>query len=105
MEAFTLRVIEIIKNIPNGMVMTYGQIAAEAGSPRAARQVAYVLHSSSDRYKLPWHRVVNAKGRIAIRDYEGHTLQKMMLISEGVNFIDDEYIDLIKYQFIIMNCK
>lgn len=105
MEAFTIDVIDIIKNIPQGMVMTYGQIAAAAGSPRAARQVAYVLHSLSDKYKLPWHRVVNAKGRISIRDYEGHTLQRMMLTSEGVNFIDDEYIDLNKYQFIIMNCK
>lgn len=99
MEAFTMRVIDIIKNIPKGKVMTYGQIAATAGSPRAARQVVRVLHSLSDKYRLPWHRVVNSKGYIAITDYEGHDLQKMMLTSEGVNFTEDEYINLKKYQF------
>jgi methylated-DNA-protein-cysteine methyltransferase-like protein len=99
MEAFTLRVIEIIKNIPAGRVMTYGQIAALAGSPRAARQVVRVLHSLSDKYKLPWHRVINSKGHIAIKDYEGHALQKMFLASEGVCIIENEFIDLKKYQF------
>lgn len=99
MEIFTLRVIDIIKNIPKGMIMTYGQIAKEAGSPRAARQVVRVLHSLSDKYKLPWHRVVNSKGQIGIRDYEGHVLQKMMLINEGVNVTEDGNIDLNKYQF------
>lgn len=99
MEAFTQGVIDVIKNIPKGKVMTYGQIAAVAGSPRAARQVVRVLHSMSDKYSLPWHRVVNSKGLIAIVDYEGHALQRMMLASEGVSFTDDEYIDLKKYQF------
>lgn len=104
MEAFTLQVIDIIKNIPKGRVMTYGQIAAAAGNPRAARQVARVLHSLSDKYKLPWHRVVNSKGYIAIKDYEGHFLQKMMLVNEGVEFSEDQYIDLKKYQYYPINC-
>lgn len=99
MEAFTIRVIDIIKNIPRGRVMTYGQIAAMAGNPRAARQVARVLHSMSQKYRLPWHRVVNSKGQIAIRDYEGQNLQKMLLTGEGVGLSEDESIDLKKYQF------
>ncbi|MDF2672953.1 MAG: methyltransferase [Clostridiales bacterium] len=99
MEAFTLKVIQIIKNIPSGKVMTYGQIAAYAGSAKAARQVVRVLHSMSEKYKLPWHRVVNSKGHIAIKDYEGHAFQRMLLASEGVNFIEDDYIDLKKYLF------
>ena len=99
MEAFTLRVMEIIKNIPAGRVMTYGQIAALAGSPRAARQVVRVLHSLSDKYKLPWHRVINSKGNIVIKDYEGHALQEMLLASEEVNITDNEFIDLKKYQY------
>lgn len=99
MEAFTLQVIEIIKSIPKGRVMTYGQIAAAAGSPRAARQVVRVLHSLSDKYKLPWHRVVNSKGQIAIKDYEGHELQRMILLSEGVNVSEEGNIDLNNYRF------
>ncbi len=79
--------------------MTYGQIAALAGSPRAARQVVRVLHSLSDKYKLPWHRVINSKGNIAIKDYEGHAIQKMLLVSEGINVTDNEFIDLKRYQF------
>ena len=46
--------------------MTYGQIATLAGSPRGARQVVRVLHTLSEKYKLPWHRVINSKGEISI---------------------------------------
>lgn len=101
MEDFTLKVIEIIKSIPKGFVMTYGQIAAAAGSPIAARQVVRVLHSLSEKHSLPWHRVINSKGEIGIRDYEGHELQRMILISEGVNIAEDGTIDLRKYRFHI----
>ena len=86
MEPFTERVVEIIKGIPEGKVMTYGQIAALAGNRRGARQVARVLHTLSKKYKLPWHRVINIKGEISIKDYESFNLQKMFLESEGVKF-------------------
>ncbi|MDP4172315.1 MAG: MGMT family protein, partial [Bacillota bacterium] len=59
MERFTERAMEIIKQIPAGKVMTYGQVARVAGSPRAARQVVRILHSMSEKYSLPWHRVLN----------------------------------------------
>ncbi|MHA1457965.1 MAG: MGMT family protein [Promethearchaeota archaeon] len=58
---FTQEVIKIIKNIPKGKVLTYGMIAKLAGNPRAARQVSWILHSSSKKYDLPWHRVINSK--------------------------------------------
>ena len=61
MNPFTERVINIIKSIPIGKVMSYGQIAKVAGSPRGARQVVRILHSMSEKHKLPWHRVINAK--------------------------------------------
>jgi methylated-DNA-protein-cysteine methyltransferase-like protein len=99
MEPFTERVVEIIKGIPEGKVMTYGQIAALAGSPRGARQVVRVLHSLSDKYKLPWHRVVNVKGEIVIKDYESHNLQKMFLESEGVIFTRHNTINLNEFQY------
>ena len=63
---FTRRVITIISHIPSGKVLTYGLIAKIAGSPRGARQVSWILHSSSEKYELPWHRVVNAQGKIVL---------------------------------------
>lgn len=99
MKAFTERAIEIIKNIPTGKVMTYGQIAALAGSPRGARQVVRILHSMSSKYKLPWYRVINSKGEISIKDDELSTLQMLFLQGEGVEFIDESCINLERYQF------
>ena len=86
MEKFTDIVIYLIQQIPAGKVMTYGQIAKLAGSPRGARQVVRILHSSSEKYQLPWHRVVNAKGEIGMKDEELHNVQKMSLESEGIKF-------------------
>jgi len=74
--------------------MTYGQIAELAGSRRAARQVVRILHSSSKKYKLPWHRVVNAKGEIAIQEEESRFLQMMYLQGEGVEVDGQGRIDL-----------
>ena len=100
MEPFTLRVIEIIKGIPEGSVMTYGQIAKEAGSPRGARQVVRILHSSSGAHKLPWHRVVNAKGEIAIQNEESRFLQVMYLEQEGVSVDENGRIELERFRFV-----
>jgi methylated-DNA-protein-cysteine methyltransferase-like protein len=99
MEPFTERVVEIIKGIPEGKVMTYGQIAALAGSPRGARQVVRILHSLSGKYKLPWYRIVNVKGEIVIKDYESHNLQKVFLESEGVIFTKHNTINLNEFQY------
>lgn len=87
MSPFTERVIDIIAIIPPGKVMTYGQIAKFAGSPRAARQVVRILHSMSGKYNLPWHRVINAQGEIPIKDKEANSYQRDMLLEEGVPFI------------------
>ncbi|WP_028784445.1 MGMT family protein [Thalassobacillus devorans] len=99
MEKFTKKVIHLISSIPEGKVMTYGQIAKLAGSPRGARQVARVLHSLSRKYKLPWHRVVNSKGQIAIRDEEAAEEQRIRLESEEVRVEKERYVDLKVYQY------
>ena len=99
MTPFTERVIEIIRSIPAGRVMTYGQIAGLAGGPRAARQVVRILHSMSRTHRLPWHRVVNAKGVIAIQDDESYNEQWMSLEAEGVKVGLHGVIDLGKYQW------
>lgn len=84
MTLFTERIIQIIQSIPAGKVMTYGQIATLAGNRRGARQVARALHSMSKKHHLPWHRVINAKGEIAIHDAEGAFAQRELLLHEGV---------------------
>ena len=99
MNPFTERVIQIIKSIPSGKVMTYGQIAKIAGSPRGARQVVRVLHSMSAKYNLPWHRVINAKGEIVIADEEAAYSQKAMLEAEGVYFSANGRVDLKKSRY------
>lgn len=98
MQPFTAQVIEIISAIPAGKVMTYGQVAGAAGSPRAARQVVRILHSMSGKHGLPWHRVVNARGEIAIREEEGFFLQKMFLEGEGVEVTEEGLVNLARYQ-------
>ncbi|MEK3733696.1 MULTISPECIES: MGMT family protein [Paenibacillus] len=98
MQPFTRRVIEIIKAIPEGSVMTYGQIARQAGSPRAARQVVRILHSMSRAHQLPWHRVVNAKGEIALQEPESKLMQELFLREEGIELTADGRIDLGKYR-------
>ena len=96
MTKFTEEVLEIIKNIPSGSVMTYGQIAAYAGNPRGARQVSRILHSMTANHKLPWHRVINSKGGISLTGEPGF-VQGQMLASEGISVVNKK-IDLIKYR-------
>lgn len=99
MQSFTANVIEIIRKIPEGKVMTYGQIARMAGSPRAARQVVRVLHSMSKKYRLPWHRVINSKGKIAIQEDDLYQEQLLSLESEGIEIGLGGVIDLDRYQY------
>lgn len=95
MNLFTERVVRIIQAIPPGYVMTYGQIAASAGSPRGARQVVRILHSMSQKYNLPWHRVINAQGEISFT--EGN--QRELLEAEGVEFGLNGKVDLTVYRW------
>lgn len=99
MQPFTQQVIEIIRAIPKGKVMTYGGVAASAGSPRGARQVVRILHTMSDKYDLPWHRVINIKGEIAISDDESSFLQKALLEEEGIELNGNGRIDLSLYRY------
>ena len=97
---FTQEVIKIIKNIPAGKVLTYGMIAKMAGNPRAARQVSWILHSSTKKYDLPWHRVINSKGLIVLASDEDRYYQKNLLIEEGINFKSEFGLDLKKYLWV-----
>lgn len=101
MTDFTKEVIEIIRSIPKGYVMTYGQIATQAGNPWGSRQVSRILHSMSQAYQLPWHRVVNSKGSISLTG-EGGFIQAKKLSDEGVE-VRNGKIDLDIYLFQYTN--
>jgi methylated-DNA-protein-cysteine methyltransferase related protein len=96
---FSHRVISLIKLIPEGAVATYGQIAAQAGAPRGARQVVRILHSCSHTKDLPWHRVINRQGMISLPHGEGFEEQYSMLNSEGVMVEQNGHVSLAIYQF------
>ncbi|MGB6500364.1 MAG: MGMT family protein [Thermoplasmata archaeon] len=80
------RLRRIISRVPKGKVITYGQVAAAGGFPRAPRLTVWALRSSHD---LPWHRVVAAGGRIALSGAAGEE-QRLRLRLEGVTFRGEE---------------
>lgn len=96
---FSTRIKSTIKHIPFGKVATYGQIASLVGNHRASRQVAWVLHSSSHKDGLPWHRVINRRGEIALEPGEGFEEQKRMLENEGIQFDSTGRINLGLYMW------
>jgi methylated-DNA-protein-cysteine methyltransferase-like protein len=81
-----LRLLAVVRRIPRGRVVTYGQVAALAGLPRHARHVGYALHALPDGTSLPWHRVVGAGGAIRVRRVESAWTQRLRLEREGVAF-------------------
>jgi methylated-DNA-protein-cysteine methyltransferase-like protein len=83
---FRSEVEAIVGSIPSGRLMTYGQIAALAGSPRAARIVGGVAHYGNP--SLPWQRVVNKKGYLAKGYPGGRVAHQIALEKEGVSIID-----------------
>ena len=93
----------IAKRIPRGRVATYGQLAALLGMPGHARQVGYALSATPENMKIPWHRVVNAEGRISLRLKHWETgsddLQRILLEAEGVTFDDRGRIELRKFRW------
>lgn len=98
MQSLSQRIISIIAAIPAGKVATHGQIAAMAGRPRAARQVARLLHSSSEKYNLPWHRIINARGCISLTGLAADK-QRQKLRIEGIEISPSDRIDLTLYQW------
>ena len=81
------RIWAVVRPIPRGQVATYGQVAALAGLPGHARLAGYALHASPAE-ALPWHRVVNAEGRLSLArtNPSGGLTQRLRLGREGVSF-------------------
>lgn len=93
------KVYEIVKKIPSGKVMTYGQIAKLIGT-RDTRKIGWALHANKSN-DVPCHRVVNKDGRLAPNyAFGGADEQKLRLISEGIKFKNNNNVDLKKYSYV-----
>ncbi len=93
------RVFRLVRSIPRGRVMTYGQIAEILGEGYTPRTVGFVMHAAND--KTPWHRVINAQGGCSTRELVlPHDKQQRMLEAEGVSFNDRGRCELQTYLWI-----
>ncbi len=94
------KIYEQVRKIPEGKVATYSQIALLAGNPRWSRVVGYALHVNPEPGVIPCHRVVKKDGRVAEGfAFGGEHVQRDLLISEGVIFVDDVRVDMEKCQW------
>lgn len=94
-EGFFERVYEVVEQIPQGMVASYGQVAKLVGEPRKARYVGFALHANPRPGEIPCHRVVFADGRLASGFvFGGPGAQRELLEAEGVAFVDDDRVDM-----------
>jgi methylated-DNA-protein-cysteine methyltransferase-like protein len=97
---FYQRVYALVRQVPPGKVVTYGQVAALLGSPRAARAVGYALRYVPAGSDVPWHRVINYRGGISPRyPAESPLIQRLLLESEGVGFDTQDCVDLSRYRW------
>ncbi|URR34439.1 MGMT family protein [Thermosynechococcus sp. HN-54] len=98
---FRQKIYWLVAQIPLGRVATYGQIAALCGWPRHARYVGYALYQVAPSSEIPWHRVVNAQGKISYAPQRRGTdeLQRWRLEAEGIIFEAGDRINLRCYQW------
>lgn len=94
------KMVTLIRKIPPGRVATYGQIASLVGRPDNSRQVGTILRTLPEDSDVPWHRVVNAQGRISDRgNRAAEGLQRFLLHQEGVRISKSGRIDLAAFQW------
>jgi methylated-DNA-protein-cysteine methyltransferase related protein len=98
-ENLSQSIVALIRSIPRGKVATYGQIAALAGNPRAARQVARILHALSEKENLPWHRVINRLGKISLPMDGTGSIQARLLQKEKITVDGQGTVNLDKYNW------
>jgi methylated-DNA-protein-cysteine methyltransferase-like protein len=83
---FHEQVYALVRQVPRGMVTTYGDVATILGSPRVARHVGWALSSlRAGPTDVPWHRVINAQGRVSSKgDFGRANEQEIRLAAEGI---------------------
>lgn len=95
MDTFFEQVYAIVRRIPEGRVVSYGQIARMIGRPRAARMVGWAMRSCPD--DIPWQRVIKSDGSIAGSGFS--ELRRALLREEGVPFLPDGRVDMAACQW------
>jgi len=95
------QILQVVALIPYGKVASYGQIAKLAGLPKHARLVGYVLKHLDALTEIPWHRVINAQGKMSRSqvDEAGDNSQRLKLMAEGVQ-INADRVNLKRYQWL-----
>jgi methylated-DNA-protein-cysteine methyltransferase-like protein len=99
MSPFEEQVLKIVRAIPPGRVMSYGQIALYAGQPGHAREAGAAMRSLGDQPDFPWWRVLNSAGKISIAGNADANaeMQQMLLKKEGVEFAKPFQLDMARY--------
>jgi methylated-DNA-protein-cysteine methyltransferase-like protein len=93
------RIWQVVALIPSGKVATYGDVAALAGIPGAARRVGRALKALPAETAIPWHRVVNARGRASLpQGSASQYTQRQRLEAEGIVFRANGSLDLRRYR-------
>jgi methylated-DNA-protein-cysteine methyltransferase-like protein len=95
------RIYSAVRRVPRGKVATYGQIAEIAGLEGHARQVGYAMAALATSSALPWHRIINAEGRVSMRSTgAGSTIvQRQLLEREGVVFDGGGRVSLARFRW------
>lgn len=96
---FFRAVVEIVRAIPRGRILTYGQVAVLAGAPRASRIVGGVLYRLGPEERVPWQRVVNREGGLSTYKIGFGEKQRKLLEKEGVAFTARGCVDRKKHQW------
>ena len=101
MTQFQEAILLAVRQVPYGKVASYGQIAAYIGTPRAARQVGWAMHSLGGTPDFPWWRIVNNAGKITIKGnmINSKQLQKELLQAEGVEVNGQLQLDIERYRY------
>lgn len=95
---FFERVYEIVRQIPEGKVTSYGAIAKALGAARSARMVGWAMNASHNLEDVPAHRVVNRIGILSGKHhFEGTNLMQQLLENEGIQVVDNQIIDFEKH--------
>lgn len=97
-ENFFERVYEIVRQIPEGKVTSYGAIAKALGATRSARMVGWAMNASHNLSDVPAHRVVNRNGMLTGKHhFQGTNLMQQLLENEGIKVIENQIIDFEKH--------
>jgi methylated-DNA-protein-cysteine methyltransferase related protein len=98
LSGFNARVYALVREIPEGMVTTYGALATALGDSRKAREVGWALKATPEELNVPCHRVVNREGQLSGGwAFGGPEVQRHLLELDGVHFLDDGRVEMVRH--------